>query len=192
MPLDFSIFMKWKSLLSFSLCTFKTNLSVHLFVLVFSSVRSCVSIWATEHMLLFSHSRCPPSSSNISFLCQEIHSSSSHQLPFSDLISNPSHLLFTSSCLNPTITPICLIIVLCHPSPSLLMSPPTMQGAVPLIWPSVHLIHLSWLQSEDQEDSHGSVQVTNSFSVLLLNLSNSSACYFSPLVLVWNPTDAWF
>lgn len=73
-------------------------------------------------------------------------------------------------------------------TPPSLHVPLRLQGAVPLIWPSVHLIHLSRLQSEDQEDSHGSVQVTNS------SLSLSSfwlfptfpACSFFPLVLVWH------
>lgn len=47
------------------------------------------------------------------------------------------------------------------------LCPFQLQGTAPLIWPFVHLIHLSRLQSEDQKDSHGSVQVTNTFLFIL-------------------------
>lgn len=69
--------------------------------------------------------------------------------------------------------------------------PLQLQDAVPLIWPSVHLTHLSWLQSEDQEDCHGSVQVTNALlSVSLLAISVPLSCLFF-FLLLWYLTDAW-
>ena len=140
-------------------------------------------------MLLSSYSqmRCLSSPSNTPFAHKKIHGSSFHHLP-------SNHVQCSLTC------PTCIsvshcghhtrpIMSLCFPPPPpALHVPLRLQGAVPLIWPSVHLIHLSRLQSEDQEDSHGSVQVTNS------SLSLSSfwlfptfpACSFFPLVLVWH------
>lgn len=67
--------------------------------------------------------------------------------------------------------------------------PLQLQDAVPLIWPSVHLTHLFWLQSEDQEDCHGSVQVTNALlSASLLAISVLLSCLFffsSAMILNW-------
>lgn len=102
------------------------------------------------------------------------------------LISHRHHFFkWAFPCLNPTSHH--PFIVLCHPSLSL----PRLQGAVPFIWPPVHLLYLSWLQSEDQKDNHGSVQVTDSlFSVLFLTLT-FPACSSSSQVLVWYLPGAW-
>lgn len=88
-------------------------------------------------------------------------------------------------CLNPAITTIHLIVFFCVIHPSVSSCSLQLQGTVPLIWPSVHLIHLSWLQSEDQEDSHGSVQVTNS-SLSLSFLSVSFPHFLPFLLLLWS------
>lgn len=76
----------------------------------------------------------------------------------------------------------------CHPP--LVFSSHPLQGAVPLIWSSVHLIHLSWLWSEGQEDSHGSVQVTDSSFLCSLSLTIcvASPLPVLPLVRSWSGT----
>lgn len=79
--------------------------------------------------------------------------------------------------------------VLCVCAVPVSLCPLRLQGPAPLIWPSLHLIHLSRLQSEDQKDRHGSVQVTSSYLLSFTPLLHCCLLLLSGLGLI--PDDAW-